>query len=123
MKKTTQLGCIAFVFLLLSVTACTKSPSAKIYNMWRLEDFIKPSLDSAMLAKVDAQGVTYTFSKDGKYSVSGAINSVGTFEINEEGTHLITTEDGEITTYKVQLTNSMLKLSKAEESMIFKVKQ
>ncbi len=91
--------------------------------MWRLEDFIKPSLDSAMLAKVDAQGVTYTFSKDGKYSVSGAINSVGTFEINEEGTHLITTEDGEITTYKVQLTNSMLKLSKAEESMIFKVKQ
>jgi hypothetical protein len=123
MKKTTQLGCIAFVFLLLSVTACTKNPSAKIYNMWRLEDFIKPSLDSAMLAKVDAQGVIYTFSKDGKYSVSGAINSVGTFEINEECTHLITTEDGEITTYEVQLKNSMLKLSKAEESMIFKVKQ
>jgi hypothetical protein len=123
MKKTAHLGCIAFVFLLLSVTACTKTPSAKIYNMWRLEDFIKPSLDSAMLAKVDAQGVIYTFSKDGKYSVSGAINSVGTFEINEEGTHLITTEDGEITTYEVQLTNSLLKLSKAEESMIFKVKQ
>lgn len=117
------MGCIAFVFLLLSVTACTKTPSAKIYNMWRLEDFIKPSLDSAMLAKVDVQGVIYTFSKDGKYSVSGAINSVGTFEINEEGTHLITTEDGEITTYEVQLTNSLLKLSKAEESMIFKVKQ
>ena len=52
--------------------------------MWRLEDFIKPSLDSAMLVKVDAQGVTYTFSKDGKFSVSGAINSVGTFEIKQK---------------------------------------
>jgi hypothetical protein len=123
MKKHTQLGYIAFVFLLLSVTACTKSPSAKIYNMWRLEDFVKPSLDSAMLSKMDAQGVIYTFSKDGKYSVSGAINSVGTFEINEDGTQLVTTEDGEITTYEVQLTNSMLTLSEAEESMTFKVKQ
>jgi hypothetical protein len=123
MRKNTQLGFIAFVFMLLSVTACTKSPSSKIYNMWTLEEFIKPSLDSATLAKVDAQGVTYTFSKDGKYSISGAINSVGTFEINEEATNLTTTADGEITKYDVQLTKSMLKLFKAEESMTFKVKQ
>ena len=123
MKKITQFGFIAFASIMLFATACKKSPSAKLYNTWSLEDVNMPGADSVTLAKVDAEGVTYTFSKDGKYSVSGAFTAAGTFEINEEGTNMSTTEDGNTSMYNVQLTESMLKLTSGEESMTFTVKK
>lgn len=123
MKNLTKFGFLVLASMLLVATACKKSPSAKIYNTWSLEDVNMPDADSVTLAKLDSEGITYTFSKDGKYTSSGAITGAGTFEINEEGTNLSTTEDGQTAMYDVQLTESTLRLSSGEESMTFTVKK
>mgnify|MGYP001166094481 FL=1 len=123
MKKTKRLGPIAFIAVSLFLTACTRNPSSKIYNMWSLDQYDSLSIDSGMLADITREGITYTFSKDGKYSISGALYETGTFEINEDATMLILQADGVRTVYDVQLNERMLKLTSGEQSKTFKVKE
>jgi len=123
MKKITKIGFIALASILMFASACKKSPSAKIYNTWKMESVNMPEADSVTLAKLESEGIEYTFSKDGKYVATGAISGSGTFEINEEGTHISTTENGNTAMYDVQLTESTLKLISGEESMTFKAKK
>jgi hypothetical protein len=107
MKNGTKFG-----FLVL---ACMLIITAAEVNM--------SDADSVDLAKLDAQGITYTFYKDGKYTSIGAIMGEGTFEINNEETSLSISEEGNTAVYDVQVTASTLRLSSGEQSMTFKVKK
>ncbi len=78
-----------------------------------------PEVDSVTLAKIDSEGLTYTFNKGGKYTYSGAFSGGGTFEINDEGTTMSTVEEGTISMYTVMLTEGSLNLSSPKESMTF----
>lgn len=91
--------------------------------MWSLNQYDSLYVDSGMLADITREGITYTFSKDGKYSISGALYETGTFEINEDATKLILEADRARVVYDVQLTERMLKLTSGEQSMTFKVKE
>ena len=73
MKNGTKFGFLVLACMLIITAACTKSPSDRIYNTWILSDVNMPDADSVDLAKLDAQGITYTFYKDGKYTSIGAI--------------------------------------------------
>ena len=123
MKNGTKFGFLVLACMLIITAACTKSPSDRIYNTWILSEVNMPDADSVDLAKLDAQGITYTFYKDGKYTSFGAIMGEGTFEINNEETSLSISEEGNTAVYDVQVTASTLRLSSGEQSMTFKVKK
>lgn len=124
MKKITQLGFIAIASLMLFATACKKSPSAKIHNSWKLVNVEMPDADSVAIAQMKAADVMYTFKKDGSYSydIQGTTGG-GTFTINEEGTQITTTEDGQTETMMSTLSETELTLSKGSEKMMFTVKK
>ena len=123
MKKFTKMGFIALASMLLFATACKKSPSAAIYKTWTLESVDMPDMDNVAVEAIKSEGLTYTFSKNGNYSKSGAMTGEGTFEINEEGTSLSTTSEGKTDIYTVMLTESTLKLSEGNQSMTFTSKK
>lgn len=123
MKKITRFGFLAFASVLLLATACKKSPSCKLYNTCKLESVEMPDADSVTLAALNEQGVEFTFKKGGEFTMSGAISGNGTFEINEEGTSMSTTVDGNTDMYDVSLTESALQLSEGTEKMTFTVKK
>ena len=109
MKNGTKFGFLVLACMLIIAAACTKSPSDRIYNTWILSDVNMPDADSVDLAKLDAQGITYTFYKDGKYKSIGAIMGEGTFEINNEETSLSISEEGNTAAYDVQVTAEHVK--------------
>ena len=123
MKKFTQFGFVALASLLLFATACKKAPSAKLYKTWTLESVEMPKADSVTLATIDSEGLTYTFNKGGDYSYSGAMSGKGTFEINDAGTSLVTTEDSKTETIAVSLTDNNLQLSFDGNKMSFTAKK
>jgi hypothetical protein len=125
MKKIKQLGLLALVSLMFFATACKKKPSAQIYNTWSLTSVEMPDADSVTLSKMVSGAVVYTFSKDGKYK-STIMNAeeTGTFEINDEGTSMSTTNaGGQTEMLNVKLTASNLELSKGNDKMMFTVKK
>lgn len=124
MKKITQLSFVAIASLMLIATACKKSPSAQIYNTWKLTNVEMPDADSVAIAQMKAADVVYTFKKDGSYNydIQGTTGS-GTFSINEEGTQITTTEDGKTETMNSVLSETSLTLSKGSEKMIFTAKK
>jgi hypothetical protein len=124
MKKTASLGFIAFTCILLFATACSKSPSASIHNSWKLTNVEMPGADSIALAHMNAAEVTYTFKEDSAYNydIQGTIGK-GTFSINEEGSQLTMTEEGQTDTISAVLSDTILMLSKGSEKMMFTVKK
>ena len=121
MKKITNLGFIALAGLLLFAASCKKDPSSKIQNAWKLESFESPEADSVAIAAITKDGLTYTFSKNGKYTYSGAKTGSGTYEINEAGTSITTTENGKTDMYEVLLTENNLQLTQGKDIMKFTV--
>ena len=119
MKKITKLGFLALAGIILFATSCKKDPSAKIHNEWKLENFESAEADSVAVAKIINDGLTFTFSKKGTYNYSGAKTGSGTYEINEAGTSLTTTEDGKTDMYEVMLTDNNLQLTQGKEIMKF----
>tara|TARA_B110000977_G_scaffold38153_1_gene51328 strand:+ start:80 stop:439 length:360 start_codon:yes stop_codon:yes gene_type:complete len=109
MKNGTKFGFLVLACMLIITAACTKSPSDRIYNTWILSDVNMPDADSVDLAKLDAQGITYTLYKDGKYTSIGAIMGEGTFEINNGETSLSISEEGSTAVYDVQVTAEHVK--------------
>lgn len=83
-----------------------------------------PGADSIALAQMKAAEVTYTFKKDSSYyyDIQGTVGS-GTFIINEDGTQLTMTEEGQTETISAVLSNTSLILSKGSEKMMFTVKK
>ena len=123
MKIITKIGFVALASLLLFASACKKSPSAKLYKTWSLESVDMPSADSVTLSKLDSEGLTYTFNKGGDYSYAGAMTGNGTFEINDAGTSLVTTEAGKTETIAVSLTDNNLQLSFDGNKLSFTAKK
>ncbi|NNJ55907.1 MAG: hypothetical protein HKP14_07230 [Bacteroidia bacterium] len=119
MKKITKLGFLALTGLILFATSCKKDPSAKIHNTWKLENFESAEADSVAVAEIINAGLNYTFTKKGTYNYSGAKTGSGTYEINEAGTSMTTTEDGKTDMYQVMLTENNLQLTRGKEIMKF----
>ncbi len=83
-----------------------------------------PGADSIALAQMNAAEVTYTFKEDSAYNydIQGTIGK-GTFSINEEGSQLTMTEEGQTDTISAVLSDTILMLSKGSEKMMFTVKK
>ncbi|MBT8326844.1 MAG: hypothetical protein KJP21_03915, partial [Bacteroidia bacterium] len=75
--------------------------------------------DSVAVAEIINAGLNYTFTKKGTYNYSGAKTGSGTYEINEAGTSMTTTEDGKTDMYQVMLTENNLQLTRGKEIMKF----
>ncbi|MFB1002728.1 MAG: DUF4923 family protein [Bacteroidia bacterium] len=124
MKKITSLGYIAFACILLFAVACSQSPSASIHNSWKLTNVEMPDADSIAIAQMNSAEVTYTFKEDSTYNydIQGTTGA-GTFIINQEGTQLTMTEEGQTETIRAVLSDTSLILSKGSEKMMFTVKK
>ena len=83
-----------------------------------------PGADSIALAQMNAAEVTYTFKEDSTYNydIQGTTGA-GTFIINQEGTQLTMTEEGQTETIRAVLSDTSLILSKGSEKMMFTVKK
>lgn len=123
MKKITQFGFMVLAGLMLSATSCKKSPSTQLYKTWSLESVEMTGTDSVTLAEINRQGVEFTFKKGGEFTMSGAMSGSGTFEINEEGTSMSTTVDGNTDIYNVSLTENTLQLTEGNDKMTFTAKK
>ena len=124
MRKITQLGFIAFASVMLLASACKKSPSDNIHNTWKLVDVEMPDADNVAIEQMKAADVTYTFKKDGSYNYNiQGTSGGGTYTINEEGTQITTTEEGQTETMSSTLSETSLTLSKGSEKMMFTVKK
>lgn len=124
MKKAKIIGLTALFSLLMVATACNKKPSDHIHGTWALVDVKMPTEDSVTMAKMSNASVEYTFSKDGSYSYQiNEKSGTGTFEINEEGTTLSTTEAGLQDKIDIKLSENSLELSQGTEKMIFEKKK
>lgn len=124
MKQIKTIGLTALFALIMVATACKKKPSDHIHTTWTLVNVEMPDADSVTLAQMSNAAVTYTFNKDGSYSYQ--INDQkgsGTFEINEAGTTLSTTENGMKDMLDIKLTESNLELSQGTEKMVFEKKK
>jgi hypothetical protein len=129
MKKFAPLGFVVFACILLFVAACstnpsTRVPSATICNSWKLINVEMTEADSLALAQLNAADVTYTFKNDSSYiyDIQGTTGT-GAFSINEEGTLLTMTENGQTETIHSVLSDTSLILSKGSEKMMFTVKK
>ena len=119
MKKITKLGFLALAGIILFATSCKKDPSAKIQKTWKLENYESVEADSVAVAQIINDGLTFTFSKNGTYNYTGSKTGSGSYEINEAGTSMTTTEDGKTDMYEVLLTDNNLQLTQGKEIMKF----
>ncbi len=124
MKKITSLGFVVASCILLLATVCSKSTSASIYNSWKLTNVEIPDADSIALAQINAAKVTHTYKEDSTYNydIQGTTGE-GAFSINEEGTLLTMTEEGQTETIRAVLSDTSLIMSKGSEKMMFTVKK